>query len=179
VAVQSILTVVLSGVVAALVSFILSSKKETFLYKQKKAEELFLAADKYIKNLSSIYMLWAGHVKGDLSKKDMNELVLKNLEDTSPHATLWMLTRFYFPEVEPTLRAFDKKRAAVNSVFNAHERNAVAYKVYDDVWGEFINASDTLINAIVAQGKKFQEIPVPFAQAFSRPVESKSPSPRP
>jgi hypothetical protein len=39
---QSILTVVLSGVVAALVSFVLSSKKETFLCEQKKAEELLL-----------------------------------------------------------------------------------------------------------------------------------------
>jgi hypothetical protein len=170
---QSILTVVLSGVVAAFVSFMLSSKKETFLYKQKKAEELFLAADRYIKNLSSVYMLQAGYVKGDLSKKDMNDLMLKDRDrvDTSSHPTLWMLTRFYFPEIEPALRALDTKRAGVNAVFSAHERKAVAYKVYDEAWAEYIKASDALLDAIVTLGKTFRKIPVPFAETFSRPSD--------
>jgi hypothetical protein len=171
---QAILTVIGSGVVAAFVSFSLSSKKETFLYKQKKAEELFQAADRYIKYVSTVYMLQAGHVKGDLSKKDMSELISKHEVDTSSHPALWMLTRFYFPEVEPTLRALDAKRAAVNSVFSAHEEQAVAYKVYDDAWGEFITASDALLDAIVQQGKSFQQIPIPFAEIFSRSAEPKS-----
>jgi hypothetical protein len=165
---QSILTVVLSGVVAAFVSFVLSSRKETFLYKQKKAEDLFLAADRYIKNLSGIYMLWAGHVKGNLSKTDMSDLVLKREVDKSSHPMVWMLTRFYFPDVEPTLRILDEKRTAVNSVFSEHEKKTVAYQEFDKAWGEFIEASDALLEAIVSQGKTFREIPVPLAGVFGR-----------
>lgn len=172
---QSILTIVLSGVVAAFVSFMLSGKKETFLYKQKKAEELFIAADNYIKNHSSVYMLQAKCVKGELSKSSMNELIVDHQDriDFSAHATLWMLTRFYFPEIEPALQALDTKRAAVNSVFATHEKKPVTYKLYDDAWREFNGASDALIDAIVEQGKKFQEIPNPL-QSLSSSAESKS-----
>jgi hypothetical protein len=60
-------------------------------------------------------------------------------------------------------------------VFTAHEKNAVAYRVYDDAWGEFIEASDALVSAIVAQGRKFQEIPVPFVEAFSPSSKSAAP----
>jgi hypothetical protein len=177
---QSILTVILSGVVAAFVSFILSSKKETFLYKQKKAEELFLAADKYIKKLSGVHVVQGPYIKGELSEKDMLELVSKNLEpdEKASHAVLWMLTRFYFPDAEPALLIFDKKRAAVNAVVAAHRKKPVAYKVFDEAWGQFIEASDALTDAIVAQGRNFREIPVPFAKPFSPPTESKPPPPR-
>jgi len=126
--------------------------------------------------LSGVFVVQAPYVKGEISEKDMMEIVAKNhvRDEKASHAVLWMLTKFYFPDVEPALLVFDRKRAAINSIVSAHRRNAVAYKVFDDAWGQFNEASDALIASIVARGKSFQEIPIPFGQAFSEPSDSKS-----
>jgi hypothetical protein len=177
--VQSILTVVLSGVVAALVSFILSSKKETFLYKQKKAEDLFLAADRYIKILSGVIVLNVPYIKGKISEREVMDLLAKNhsQDEKASHAVLWMLTRFYFPTIEPALEMFDKKRSAIMGIISARRTEPVEYKVFDAAWGEFNEASDALLDAIVAQGKEFREIPIPFAHTLSRLGDSKPDAP--
>lgn len=162
---QTILTILSSGLVAGFVSVALANKKETFLYKQKKAEDLYRAADSYIKMLSAIYILRYPYVKNEISEQEMQELTTKSIDRQQAkdaHPTLWMLVSFYFPEIDPALREFDKSREAVNSAVASHTKHGTGLKPFDEAFVEFDKSSKLLLEEIVKQGRQFSRMPSPF-----------------
>ena len=106
----SILTIMLSGIVAALVSALLSVSKDQLIFRQRKAEELFHTVDHWDKHTSSSFLLYYSYLQGRLNKGQLQDVIIKSQERDPDdlgraHALMFMLTGFYFPQLEPQLLA--------------------------------------------------------------------------
>ncbi|MDT2022222.1 hypothetical protein [Methylocella sp. CPCC 101449] len=157
-------------------SYILSLNKEHFAFRQKKAEELYLAADRYIKDIYSIYLYYYPYMKGertyDQVVKDIAEL--KSAPNTS-HPTLQMLTKFYFPEILPALQKLDEERTRMNLL--VHPRSGKDYDAFHSAMKALGEASDELLQAIILQGQQFAGLPNPrvlFDAWFRKGIKSKT-----
>lgn len=100
---------------------------------RKKAEELYLATDEFGKMLSGHMLTFFPLLEGSI---DYNQLLDLQIADpaSKKHGgaeTMEMLTRIYFPEVEPCL---DELMAARDAFSEIRAQHKAAYKrgAYDD-----------------------------------------------
>lgn len=166
-----IFTVVLSGVVAAFVAAVLSVSKDEIVFRQKKAEELYLAVDRWTKHVSGIFLSHYPYLKGQISKNDLNDLTIKSDERTpnigERHSQMIMLTRFYFPALVKGLQDLDAARSKVIDAIAAFERKRGGLKEFREAEVGFEVASDRFKEQIVAEGQKYSEIEI-FGEAKDR-----------
>ena len=168
-AAASVLTVLLSGLVAALVSFALSTRKERFLSRQRKAEELFLAVESCDKTLSGIFVLYGGYVRGEMTRSELDERLGRNAQSATgdAHTRMMMLTLFYFPQLEPALKAYDAARVGVEKTVTRYERDLAGLQDFIGALDGFEGASEGFKLAIIGQGRKYAEL-APWGSAARR-----------
>jgi len=164
----SILTVILSGVVAAFVSALLSVSKDQLIFRQRKAEELFLAFDHWDKHASSAFLMYYPYLQGKLSISQVQNLIIKS-QERSPdlgrdHAEIFMLTQFYFPELESPLLQFDSARAGLVKEINAIENGTCDPQRFDAAVRAFDKASKQFKECIIKRGKSYSDLEI-FGEA--------------
>lgn len=87
----ALLTVVMSGVVAAMVTYHLNTTKEHVFFMRRKGDELYLAAESYDRNLTSHFVSAYRVIKGEISWNDFLDLVIKNADRNDREASLQIL----------------------------------------------------------------------------------------
>jgi hypothetical protein len=164
-----ILTVLLSGIVAALVSFALNVRRERVLSKQRKAEHLFLAVESHDKTLSSVFALYGGYIRGELTRSELDERLSKAMPSARAdlHTRIMMLTLFHFPQLEPALRAYDTACAGVEKTVMRFDRNLAGLQDFNGAVAGFEGASEGFKLAIIGQGRRSAEI-APMRHAARR-----------
>jgi hypothetical protein len=113
----SFITILCSGVVAAIVTHKLNARRDEREFMRKKLEELFSAVHGYNILFVSRNMLWPRVMSGDM---DYDRVLDINAEDKSGspahYENLQMLINIYFPEFLPRLGKMLESRDAINGI---------------------------------------------------------------
>jgi hypothetical protein len=164
--------------VAAFISALLSVSKDQLIFRQRKAEELFLAVDHWDKFASGLFLLHCRHIKGMLNKDHLNDLIIetneRNADIGKDHARMFMLTKFYFPQLEPILTRYDEARSAVMEAAAAFEKNKGGLEEFDTALTRFDEASKRFKEEIIRHGKSYSDLEI-FGEArrsFIRALQS-------
>jgi hypothetical protein len=162
----SIVAILMSGVVACVVTYRLNTTKDHVFFMRQKAEQLFLATEKYDKDLGTNYIQYYQLLKGEISYNGFldlnNDWLNKNKNMGACHEQMSMLTLIYFPSLEKHLENYTNARDAVNKIIADHKR---AYKTgedgeeflqpFNEALGELIRQAETLKASIVTEARRF------------------------
>ena len=161
----ALITIVMSGVVAAVVTYHLNTTKEHVFFMRKKAEELYLAAESFDRSLSSYFIGGYPLVKGEISWNDFNDLAIKNADKVDEDASLQvlMLIDIYFPKLQPIFGKYLEQRTALHRVLNEHKR---AYKT-GSVGEEFFKPFDLAMRDLSTRAKELKAAIIVEAQEFT------------
>lgn len=161
----SIITVFMSGVIAAVVTYRLNMNKDHVFFMRQKAEELYLATERYDKILSGYFLTFYPLFSDELEYNDVFDLQIKKSGQGSSHdhELMTMLTRIYFPEIEPLYDRFSEAREEANKIVAAHKRAYKAGKAGGVNWTrpfteslvDLDAAAEAFKSAIVAQAHNF------------------------
>jgi hypothetical protein len=151
----ALLTVVMSGVVAAVVSYLLNTGKEQAFFMRRKGEELYLAAEAYERNLAKHFLPGYAVVKGEMSWNDYLDLEIKNADKNDKEASLQvlMLIDIYFPQLQTEFKKYSDQRDLLNKILNDHKR---AYKA-GNVGREFFRPFHEAMIQLDTRGKELKQ----------------------
>jgi hypothetical protein len=123
----SVLTIVCSGVISAVVVHKLATSRAEREFRRKKLEELYSAVHRYCNHLTTANLMWLRVMSGELNYNEGLELLLKqtgHLNDRS-HETAVMLINIYFPELRQSFQALLERRDRITGI---HSQFKAAYK---------------------------------------------------
>jgi len=163
----SILTIVMSGVAATAVTYLLNSRKEQVFFMRKKAEDLYLAAEGFDKNLSIHFLRALPLLNDKIDYNTYHDLIISsdNKDGGEKHETVLMLVQIYFPETEPEFNAWMAAKEKLNRILTTHKR---AYEAgdrdlsrfihpYKEAFDEFVSTSNTFKNAVVRSARRLTD----------------------
>jgi hypothetical protein len=161
----ALLSAICGGFVA-LLSFRMNTNKEHVFFMLKKAEELFLAVDRFKTSLDCYYLNFYAVMQGKISYNDMLDLQIRNGTTAhEPHRFMRMLCRFYFPPLLPKLEAFIGAQANANKVTAKHrkdyERGADGIPwiaPLDEALLLLDQAAKELSDSIIAEGQRLSRL---------------------
>ena len=164
----ALLTVLMSGVVAAVVTYRLNATKEHVFFMRKKAEELYLAFDSFDRNLTVHFATAFQAIKSEISWHDFNDLIIKRADkradksDRDASMQVLMLVDIYFPGVKPQFENFSAQRAALNRIVEDVQRSNKAGEVaqetikkFQRTIADFDAATKELKSKIIEEARKF------------------------
>jgi hypothetical protein len=129
-------TVLASGVVSGVVTHRLNRNKEQTYFMRKKAEDLYLAADEFGRQMAIHMTGFLPLIDGRIDYNQMLDNQIRNppKKDHGGAETMEMLTRIYFPEIEPQLTELFTARTEFNKVTSAHKDAYRAEEAELDDW---------------------------------------------
>lgn len=147
---SSIITILSSGAVAAIVSFWLATRRDVNLLRQNKAEELYLNFEHYDRQLKSILVCYYPYVKHEITQTQLQELTAKaDPEMGRSFGRLQMLTRIYFPNLKVNLEEYVNGRSAVHAAAKGPDGKVGTLKQFDEALDLFSEISDTFQQGII------------------------------
>ena len=120
-----LLTVLASGISAAVVTHILNSRKEERVFIRQKLEELHLALHRYSTGMSSAFLPFLAAMTGEIDYNQANDVWIDNAKGTDKDAfpTVERLIGIYFPDLEPELKAIIASRGKLNELHHAYKQD--------------------------------------------------------
>lgn len=140
----SILTIIGSGVVSAIVTYKLNRSKEVKELYRAKLEELFKAVHRYSTILFTDNLLWLDVMKNKITYNEVLELQVKqtNSEDRGHYETCLMLINIYFPELIKDFDNLLKSRNHLNKLqkdfMSEYEKNGFSIKYKEQFNNELL-----------------------------------------
>ncbi len=125
----SFLTILLSGVTSSVVTYQLNFRKDQTIFLRGKAEQLFLAADEFEKEISSHLISYFPLLDGRIDYNQMLDLQIEQGSKPRAHGgaqTLEMLVEIYFPTTRGALAQLWNCRDMLNSLEHEIKRIYVA-----------------------------------------------------
>ena len=156
--------ILLSGVVATLVTYRLNTTKEHVFFMRRKTEELYLAVEGFDRSLSTYFLAAYPLVKGEISWNDFHDLSIKNDDRRDAEASLQvlMLIDIYFPDIKPIFDKYLEQRDTLGRILSEHKRAYKAGTVSREFFEPFHRAmldlasrSKELKHAALAEARKF------------------------
>lgn len=123
----SLLTIVCSGVVSAIVTYKLNSGHEEKQFLRKKLEEVSLSFTVYSRILGTHFITYQSVMVGKISYNDALDMTIES-KQKSPFETLSMLVNIYFPNLDRHLENLIKYRELGNDIihdFKSQYKNGV------------------------------------------------------
>ena len=113
----NIVAILCSSVISVVLASSMASKRARREFRQKKLEELFLAAYTFTNKLFTHNMVWLRVMQRQLTYDQGNDLVIKNhdKEDKS-FDVMRMLVSIYFRELMPHFERILKRRDSINQI---------------------------------------------------------------
>jgi hypothetical protein len=126
----SILTILGSGVVSAVVAQKLATSRAEREFRLKKLEELYSAVHRYCNHLTTANFMWLRVMSGELNYNEGLELLLKQAQSVNDrsHETAVMLINIYFPELRQSFQALLERRDRIGRI---HGQFKAAYKGHE------------------------------------------------
>lgn len=153
-------TALTGGVVAAFVTYRLNATKEHIFHMRRKAEELFLAFDKYDKEIGIHFIGYIPLMKEEIDYNQALDLQIeRGAKEADAASNFKMLSSIYFPGIAGEVTEFETALDQVNQVISRHK---AAYKRGDgsghlpEFMGKvraFGSASNALRAAIIREGR--------------------------
>lgn len=114
----SLLTIIGSGVVSAVVTYRLNARKAEREFLRAKLETLYLAIDNFTEMLSLSYLTWLPVLAGRVTAEQALEINRKSAEafPARIHKTAEMLVSIYFPQLDPYLSAVMESRTILGNL---------------------------------------------------------------
>ena len=125
---MTIISIAASGVVSALIAYRLNATREHVFFMRQKAEELYLALERYDRSLGSHFITYYGLLKNEISYNELFEIHKKNRVDSGSGDSLdtaTMLINVYFVGLKSHLDAYISARTNIRNILADHNR---AYK---------------------------------------------------
>lgn len=146
--VVSLLTIAMSGVVSAVVTFRLGARRDARQLRRGKLEETFRAFHGFTNELAQHWVVILRVMDGVLAYNDALEVINARgrMGGTSHYSTLCMLVAIYFPELQSHLDRLHEIRDRANDVIGAHK------EVYREVGPHPTSAVSAIRESIGALG---------------------------
>ena len=157
-----ILTVLMSGVISGIVTFVLNARRSERDFRREKLETLFTVADKYCKVLATTFLDYYRIFKGELNLKEVLELHIKRSEGKeSNHEKVEMLISIYFPNIYSAYQDLMAARKTVVEITLDYQRSYESgntdgnkyLEVFDEAMKRLFETSDTLKKLILVQAQ--------------------------
>jgi len=157
------ITVLASGVVAAIAAHFLSDRKEQRNFMMSKAEELYECFHKYKKSLDIYYVTFYRVILGKISHADADDILLKsNFGQGDAFDRMTMLREMYFPHTKSAFDDVDKARSSLIHLLGEHKNAVDSHSQPDRNWrdeynrgvDEFGQACALCRAAVVSAGQK-------------------------
>jgi hypothetical protein len=146
--VVSVLTIAMSGVVSAIVTFRLGARRDARQLRREKLEETFKAFHGFTNELGQHWVVILRVMDGALAYNDALDIINSrgSTGRTSHYSTLSMLIAIYFPELQPHLDKLHEIRDRANDVISAHK------EVYREVGPHPTSAASAIRESVGALG---------------------------
>jgi hypothetical protein len=113
----SILTIVGSGVMSAVVTYKLNLRKSERDFRRQKLQELYLALHRFNIALGANNVVWIPVMAGEMDFNKALDLIIKNADRHKGHwEELCMLVDLFFPEMRKSLKRTLEIRDALNHI---------------------------------------------------------------
>ncbi|MGO8865994.1 MAG: hypothetical protein ACLQME_05780 [Alphaproteobacteria bacterium] len=128
-----IITIIASGVFAAVVAYRLNATKEHVFFMRQKAEALYLAIERYNRALSSYFVPHYDVIKNKITWNELLDIQIKGRGSAGRDSagaldTTIMLINVYFTELKPHLDHYSAARENIHEIIADYKR---AYKKGD------------------------------------------------
>lgn len=106
----SIITILGSGVIAALVNHMFIKEREDKAAKRKRGEELFMAIDAYVKRLKKLHFQYFLCASGKITyeKANSNIVAIRDVASPDHFGTIEMMVSLYYPQLSDMWQEMDK-----------------------------------------------------------------------
>ena len=134
----SLLTVLASGITAAVVTHVLNSRKEERLLVRQKLEDLHLAVHRYSIAMSCGFMPFLRAMEGGLDYNQANDMLIQGADgkDKDAFPTIERLMGIYFPDLEPEMTPIVDSRKKLNDLKHAFKLDYQRGMVANGSWLE-------------------------------------------
>jgi hypothetical protein len=164
--VTAALTALVSGIVAAIVTYRLNANKEVIFLMRRKAEELFIYTNEFSTRFVAHYYVYFSVFEGKMDYNSTLDLINSNTDKSdkgNDRRNMEMITRIYFPEIENYLDELFRRQDIVSTVVSAHKAAYKAQKADTSVWPrrleeallDFNQALEHFNNAIIAKAREY------------------------
>lgn len=118
----SVATIICSGVVSAIVTYKLNSRKDERHLLRQKLEELNLATIRFCTQLDSNFLPYISVMTGKITYNQALDIVLKSNNTDKNYDIISMIVNIYFPHLSPYLDNIHKARDEGNKIIHDFKR---------------------------------------------------------
>jgi hypothetical protein len=162
-----VFTVLFAGVVSAIVTYALNTRKAERETLRQKLEALFTHAHKYTTKLWGEYFQYFPVVKGEMTLNDLYDTRIKNAEKYTPtHEQIEMLISIYFPKVQ---KAYDDLVAARDQLSQFNSQFVADYKRGTPDKMAHLNALNAALKRLEEADNRLRETILAQAKWINRP----------
>ena len=135
---ELILTVLASGITAAIVTHVLNARREEHLFIRQKLEDLHLALHRYATSMSSSFLPFLRAMEGGISYNQALDLLIKEAEgsDKDAYPTVERLIGIYFPDLESEMKVILASRHKLNQIKESFKQDYEKGTVSNGPWLE-------------------------------------------
>jgi hypothetical protein len=117
-------TIICSGLISAIVTYKLNSRKDERLILRQKLEELNLALIRYCKQLGCVSLMYSSVMAGKITYDQANEQIVGfDKGEEKSHDKVSMLVNIYFPHFKPYLDNIMEIRDDENNIRSDFKRH--------------------------------------------------------
>ena len=118
----SLATILCSGVVSAIVTYKLNSRKDERHFLRQKLEELNLAVIRFCTQLDTNFLPYISVMTGKITYDQALDIVLNSKNSETNYDKMSMIVNIYFPHLSPDIDSIHKARDMGNKVIHAFKR---------------------------------------------------------
>ncbi|MCI0675731.1 MAG: hypothetical protein L0Y42_08150 [Phycisphaerales bacterium] len=123
----AVLTIAMSGVVAAVVTSILNTRREERQFRRKRLEELYRAFTGFCTQLDVHWLHHTSVMTGKIDHNQALDLTIAAGEGEERHfENVEMLAAIYWPEFNPFVDELKQLRSQANDILHAHKQRYLA-----------------------------------------------------
>ncbi len=155
--------IMMSGVLATVITHYLTTTKEQVFFFRKKAEELYLVFDAFDNLQGGYFLAEYPLVKGAISLDQFNDMIIeRGTVDADAGRDLAMLIDIYFPDVQPAFSTYLEKRDALNRILSDHKKAYITgqigtefFKPFHEAMLEWNPIDNEVKAAVIAAARRF------------------------
>jgi hypothetical protein len=150
-----LLTITMSGVVAAAVTYKLNSSRDEKRFRRQRLEEVFTSFQGFVIDLSKNWIAYTNVMTGKLDYNQALDLVIEQDKGTPTHfQKLEMVVTLYWPELMSFMDRLKVLRDKGGDILHAHKQRYLAGQITDK---EAFDAIGMVIVALETLEKEFAE----------------------
>jgi len=176
----AILTIAVSGVVAAVVAYAPNATKEHVFFMRQKAEALYLAIERYDRSLGSHFLPYYRVIKNEIGYNELLDRQIKDYasvgcESADGLDATTSLVNIYFLDLRPHLDRYTAARDTINALLVDHKRACKPgdtggtpwFKPLHEAMQDLNTAAEAFKEAIVAEARDLAPAERLWPQAFT------------